>query len=151
MRPGDWALVHAAAGGVGLILTQWLAAKGARVIGTVGDDAKAQAARAAGAEEVVVYTREAVAPRVRAITGGAGVRVTYDGVGRDTWEASLLDGAFPAAASPLLSVDTEHADAARASERPAPRSARRERADRGCMVLQGVQQGDHGAGTARSG
>lgn len=86
---GDWALVHAAAGGVGLILTQWLAAKGVRVIGTVGDDAKAAAARAAGAVETIVYTREAVAPRVRAITGGAGVRVTYDGVGADTWEASL--------------------------------------------------------------
>ena len=86
---GDWALVHAAAGGVGLILVQWLAAKGVRVIGTVGDDAKAASAREAGAREVIVYTREAVGARVRAITGGAGVRVTYDGVGRDTWEASL--------------------------------------------------------------
>jgi NADPH2:quinone reductase len=89
VKPGDWVLVHAAAGGVGLILTQWLTARGARVIGTVGNEAKAVIAREAGAEEVVLYDREAVAPRVRAITGGAGVRVTYDGVGMDTWEASL--------------------------------------------------------------
>ena len=86
---GVWALVHAAAGGVGLILVQWLATKGVRVIGTVGDAAKAALARAAGAEETILYTQDEVAPRVRAITGGAGVRVTYDGVGRDTWEASL--------------------------------------------------------------
>lgn len=89
VQPGDWALVHAAAGGVGLLVVQWLRAKGARVIGTVGDEAKAGIARDAGAEEVILYTREDVAPRVRAITGGAGVRVTYDGVGRDTWDASL--------------------------------------------------------------
>lgn len=89
VQPGDWTLVHAGAGGVGLILTQWLVARGARVIATVGDDAKAALVRAAGAAEAIVYTREAVAPRVRAITGGAGVRVTYDGVGADTWEASL--------------------------------------------------------------
>jgi NADPH2:quinone reductase len=89
VHAGDWALVHAAAGGVGLILVQWLAAKGVRVIGTVGDDAKAALARDAGAEEVIVYTREEVAPRVRALTDGTGVRVTYDGVGADTWEASL--------------------------------------------------------------
>lgn len=86
---GDWVLVHAAAGGVGLILTQWLRARGARVIGTVGDESKARLARNAGAEEIVLYRDEAVGPRVREITGGAGVRVTYDGIGRDTWEASL--------------------------------------------------------------
>jgi len=86
---GDWVLVHAAAGGVGLILTQWLNAKGARVIGTVGSEAKAALARDAGAEEVILYDHEDVAKRVRAITGGAGVRVTYDGVGMATWEASL--------------------------------------------------------------
>ena len=90
VQPGDWALVHAAAGGVGLILVQWLAAKGVRVIGTVGDVDKARLAHEAGAEQVIVYTRETVAPRVRALTGGAGVRVTYDGVGADTWEASLV-------------------------------------------------------------
>lgn len=89
LAPGDWVLVHAAAGGVGLILVQWLTARGARVIGTVGDAGKAALARAAGAEEVILYRDEEVAPRVRAITGGAGVRVTYDGIGLDTWEASL--------------------------------------------------------------
>lgn len=89
VEPGDWVLVHAAAGGVGLILTQWLRARGARVIGTVGDEDKARLARGAGAEEIVLYRDEAVAPRVREITGGAGVRVVYDGIGRDTWEASL--------------------------------------------------------------
>jgi len=89
VNSGDWVLVHAAAGGVGLILTQWLHAKGARVIGTVGSEAKAALARDAGAEEIILYDHEDVAKRVRAITGGAGVRVTYDGVGMATWEASL--------------------------------------------------------------
>ncbi len=86
---GDWVLVHAAAGGVGLILVQWLKARGAHVIGTVGDAEKARLARAAGAEEIILYRTEDVAERVRAITGGDGVRVTYDGIGLDTWEASL--------------------------------------------------------------
>lgn len=86
---GDWVLVHAAAGGVGLILVQWLKARGCRVIGTTSSEDKAAAARAAGADEIVFYTREDTAGRVRAITGGAGVRVTYDGVGADTWETSL--------------------------------------------------------------
>ncbi len=89
LAPGDWTLVHAAAGGVGLILVQWLKARGARVIGTTSDESKAAQARAAGADEVVLYTREDTAKRVREITDGAGVRVTYDGVGLDTWEASL--------------------------------------------------------------
>lgn len=89
IAPGDWTLVHAAAGGVGMILVQWLKARGARVIGTVSTEEKAQAAREAGAEEIVLYTREDTARRVREITGGQGVRVTYDGIGADTWEASL--------------------------------------------------------------
>lgn len=89
MKPGDWVLVHAAAGGVGLILVQWLKAIGARVIGTVGSNDKAVLAREAGAEEVILYRDEEIAPRVRAMTGGAGVRVTYDGIGQATWNASL--------------------------------------------------------------
>ena len=89
IHPGDWVLVHAAAGGVGLILVQWLKARGAKVIGTVGSAAKAELARAAGAVETIIYGRDEVAPRVRALTDGAGVRVTYDGVGMATWEASL--------------------------------------------------------------
>lgn len=82
-------LVHAAAGGVGLILVQWLKAAGAMVIGTVSSAAKAEAARAAGCDHVIDYSMDNVAPAVRALTGGAGVRVTYDGVGRSTWAASL--------------------------------------------------------------
>lgn len=82
-------LVHAAAGGVGLILVQWLKAIGARVIATVSTEDKAAPARAAGADEVILYTREDTAARVRDLTGGAGVRVVFDGVGQSTWEASL--------------------------------------------------------------
>lgn len=82
-------LVHAAAGGVGLMLLQWLKHIGATVIGTVSTPAKAEAARAAGADHVIDYAQEDVAPRVRELTGGAGVRVAFDGVGKDTWEASL--------------------------------------------------------------
>lgn len=89
IAPGDAVLVHAAAGGVGLILVQWLKAMGATVIGTVSSAAKADAARAAGADHIVRYDCEPVAARVRDLTGSAGVRVTYDGVGMDTWEASL--------------------------------------------------------------
>jgi NADPH:quinone reductase len=82
-------LVHAAAGGVGLLLVQWLKAVGAVVIGTVSTAAKAEAASAAGADHIIRYDSEAVAPRVRELTGGAGVRVVFDGIGMATWEASL--------------------------------------------------------------
>jgi NADPH2:quinone reductase len=82
-------LVHAAAGGVGLILVQWLKAVGATVIGTVSTDEKAAEAKAAGADHIVFYQREDCAKKVRELTGGAGVRVTFDGVGMATWEASL--------------------------------------------------------------
>ena len=89
-------LVHAAAGGVGLLLVQWLKHVGATVIGTVSTDAKAGAARKAGADHVIRYDCEEVAPRVRELTGGAGVRAVFDGVGKDTWQASL-DSAAPRA------------------------------------------------------
>ena len=82
-------LVHAAAGGVGLLLVQWLKHVGARVIGTVSTDEKAALARAAGADHVILYGKEDVAAQVRDLTGGKGVEVTFDGVGRDTWESSL--------------------------------------------------------------
>lgn len=82
-------LVHAAAGGVGLLLVQWLKHIGAEVIGTVSTEAKRQAALAAGADHVINYATDAVAPAVRDLTGGAGVDVAFDGVGQDTWEASL--------------------------------------------------------------
>lgn len=86
---GDTVLVHAAAGGVGLIMVQWLKALGVNVIGTVSSDAKEIAAREAGCDHVIRYDREDIAPRVRDITSGAGVPVVFDGVGKDTFEASL--------------------------------------------------------------
>lgn len=82
-------LVHAAAGGVGMLLVQWLKHVGARVIGTVSTDEKAALARAAGADHVILYGKEDVAAQVRELTGGKGVEVTFDGVGLDTWETSL--------------------------------------------------------------
>jgi len=82
-------LVHAAAGGVGQILVQWLKAVGANVIGTVGSEAKVAAAKAAGADHVLLSREEDVAARVREITGGEGVPVVFDGVGKATWAASL--------------------------------------------------------------
>ena len=86
---GDVILVHAAAGGVGAILTQWAKLLGATVIGTVGSDDKAAYARTCGCDHVIVYTREDFVARVREITGGAGVPVVYDSVGRTTFEGSL--------------------------------------------------------------
>ena len=89
IKPGDRALVHAAAGGVGLLLCQMISARGGEVIGTVSTDAKADAALAAGASHIIRYDREEVDSRVKEITDGQGVSVVYDGVGRDTFEASL--------------------------------------------------------------
>lgn len=89
VQPGETILVHAAAGGVGLLLCQWASHLGARVIGTVGDDAKAALAQAHGCHHPVVYTREDFVARVRALTDGEGVPVVYDSVGRDTFERSL--------------------------------------------------------------
>jgi NADPH2:quinone reductase len=89
VKHGDTILVHAAAGGVGLILCQWARAVGATVIGTVGSEAKAELARAHGCDHVVFYDREDVAERVRSITGGRGVPVAYDSVGAATFESSL--------------------------------------------------------------
>lgn len=82
-------LVHAAAGGVGLILVQWLKAIGASVIGTVSTEAKARAAREAGADHVLMYKSDDVAAHVREITDGQGVPVTFDGIGMATWDVSL--------------------------------------------------------------
>lgn len=85
---GETILVHAGAGGVGLILTEWATARGVSVITTVSSDEKERLSRAAGAVEVLRYG-DGLAERVRALTGGKGVRVTYDGVGKDTFEQSL--------------------------------------------------------------
>ena len=89
VKPGDTVLIHAAAGGVGLILCQWAAALGATVIGTVSGDEKAELARTHGCHHPIVYTREDFVSAVDRITGGEKVHVVYDGVGRDTFMKSL--------------------------------------------------------------
>lgn len=89
LAKGSTCLVHAAAGGVGLLLVQMAKARGARVIGTVSTEAKAVLAREAGADEVVLYQQEDFLAAVRRLTGGRGVDVVYDGVGKDTAHKSL--------------------------------------------------------------
>lgn len=89
VEAGMTVLIHAAAGGVGSILTQWAKALGAEVIGTVGSDEKAERARRLGCDHPIVYTREDFVARVREITGGEGVPVVYDGVGKATFDGSL--------------------------------------------------------------
>ena len=89
VKAGDTILVHAASGGVGLIVCQWAKHLGVQVIGTVGSDAKAELARAHGCDHPIVYTRENFVDRVKALTGGAGVAVVYDSVGKDTFMGSL--------------------------------------------------------------
>lgn len=89
VQAGETVLVHAAVGGVGQIMTQWLKAIGATVIATVGSEAKAARARELGADHVILYRDEDVAAEVKRITGGRGVPVAYDSVGKDTFEATL--------------------------------------------------------------
>jgi NADPH:quinone reductase len=89
LKAGETALAHAAAGGVGLLLVQMARARGARVIGTVSSEEKAQLARDAGADEVIVFTRQDFESEVKRRTGGKGVDVVYDGVGKDTFEKNL--------------------------------------------------------------
>lgn len=89
VQPGETILFHAAAGGVGLIACQWAKALGATVIGTVGSEAKATLAADHGCDHPIIYTKENVVQRVKEITGGDGVPVVYDGVGKDTFEDSL--------------------------------------------------------------
>jgi len=89
LHAGDFVLFHAAAGGVGLIACQWARALGLQLIGTAGSDAKCALAKAHGAAHVINYATDDFRARVREITGGAGVKVVYDSVGRDTWDGSL--------------------------------------------------------------
>lgn len=89
VKGGETVLWHAAAGGVGLIAMQWLRALGVTVIGTVGSDEKAALAREYGCTHPIVYTRDDFAKKVRELTGGAGVPVAYDPVGKTTWAGSL--------------------------------------------------------------
>jgi NADPH2:quinone reductase len=112
VRPGETVLVHAAAGGMGLLLTQWATALGARVIGTVSTEAKEKLAREAGAAEVIRYTEVDFAPEVRRITGGKGVQAVYDGVGKTTFDGSLASVAplgslvvYGQASGPVAPID----------------------------------------------
>lgn len=89
LNPGDFVLFHAAAGGVGLLACQWAKALGLQLIGTAGSDAKCELALANGAAHAINYQREDFVARVKEITGGAGVKVVYDSIGKDTFERSL--------------------------------------------------------------
>lgn len=89
IQPGDTCLVHAAAGGVGLLLCQIAKTRGVRVVGTVGSAEKAKLAREAGAEEAIDYTKQDFEAEVKRLTGGKGVQVVYDGVGKSVFEKSL--------------------------------------------------------------
>ncbi|MCE9516343.1 MAG: quinone oxidoreductase [Mycobacterium sp.] len=121
VSPQDWLLVHAGAGGVGLILTQWATSIGARVITTASTAAKAELSRAAGAVEVLDYPEDTAefAGRVRELTDGHGVAAVYDGVGRSTFDASLSSLAirgtlalFGASSGPVPPVDPQRLNAA---------------------------------------
>ena len=89
LKKGDTCLVHAAAGGVGLLLCQMAKMRGARVIGTVSTDEKAKLAREAGADEVILYTRQDFEAEVKRLTNNQGLQVVYDAVGKTTWDKSL--------------------------------------------------------------
>ena len=88
-KKGDTILLHAAAGGVGLLVSQWAKMDGLTVIGTVSSDAKAAVAKANGCDHTINYSHEDVAARVREITGGVGVNAVFDSVGKDTFEGSI--------------------------------------------------------------
>ena len=119
LGPGDTALVHAAAGGVGLLLTQLAKLAGATVIATAGGPAKAALAQAAGADHVIDYAAVDFAPEVKRLTGDGGVNVAYDSVGKDTWERSLSVLAkrgylvlYGASSGPIPPVDPQRLAAA---------------------------------------
>jgi NADPH:quinone reductase len=120
VQPGETVLVHAAAGGMGLLLTQLATARGARVIGTVSTQEKEQLARESGAAEVIRYTEvEDLAGEVRRLTGGEGVAAVYDGVGASTFDASLASlrrrgtlALFGAASGPVPPVDPQRLNSA---------------------------------------
>jgi NADPH2:quinone reductase len=115
LKRGEWCVIHAAAGGVGLLFCQ-IAGKriGARVIGTAGTEEKAQLARKAGAQEVIVYTKTDFEPEVKRLTDGAGASVVYDSVGKDTFDRGLkslrrrgMMVLFGASSGPVPPVDPQ--------------------------------------------
>jgi NADPH:quinone reductase len=89
IKPGDWCLIHAAAGGIGLLLCQMAKIRGGRVIGVTSSEEKSSFVKEAGADEVIISKKSDIAQEAKRITGGRGVSVVYDGVGKDTFEASL--------------------------------------------------------------
>jgi NADPH2:quinone reductase len=112
LKAGETILFHAAAGGVGLIACQWARALGVTMIGTVGSDEKAELARSLGCAHTIVYTRENFVDRVKEITGGNGVPVVYDGIGKDTYPGSLdclsprgLFVSFGSSSGPITAFD----------------------------------------------
>jgi len=114
LKPDDSCLVHAAAGGVGLLLCQMAKRAGARVIGTVSTEEKAKLAREAGADEVILYTKQDFEAEVKRVTSGAGVHVVYDGVGQSTFDKGLnclrprgLMALFGAASGPVPPLDLQ--------------------------------------------
>lgn len=116
VQPGDWVVVHAAAGGVGLLLTQIVKLRGGQVLATVSTPEKAELATSAGADAIASY--EDFADRARDLTGGEGVACVYDGVGQATFERSLdalrprgLMALFGAASGPVPPVDPQHLNA----------------------------------------
>jgi NADPH2:quinone reductase len=114
LKNGDTCLVHAAAGGVGLLLCQIAKLRGARVIGTVSTDDKAKLAREAGADETIIYTRQDFEAEVKRMTDGKGVQVVYDAVGKTTWDKSLnslaprgLIALYGASSGPIGQIDPQ--------------------------------------------
>lgn len=114
IKAGQTALVHAAAGGVGLMVTQMIVNKGARVIGTTSTTEKAELAREAGASDVILYIKQDVVSEIRRLTGGRGVDVVYDGVGQSTFDASLdclaprgMMVLFGASSGPVKPIDPQ--------------------------------------------
>ncbi|MDQ6828386.1 MAG: quinone oxidoreductase [Gemmatimonadota bacterium] len=114
LKPSDRCLVHAAAGGVGLLLVQIAKKRGAFVIGTAGSDEKAELARGAGADEVIIYTRQDFVAETKRITGGAGVQVIYDSVGKTTFLPGLdllarrgLMALFGQSSGPVAPIDPQ--------------------------------------------
>jgi NADPH2:quinone reductase len=114
LQPGDECLVHAAAGGAGRLIAQMAKARGARVLGTVSTDGKAAAARDAGVDEPIVYTRSDFEAEVKRLTAGRGVHVVYDSVGRTTFDKSLaclrprgLLALFGQSSGPVAPIDPQ--------------------------------------------
>ena len=115
IQPGDTVLVHAAAGGTGLLVVQMAKMRGGRVIGTVSTEEKAKLAREAGADEVILYTQTDFVPEVKRLTNGEGVHAVYDSVGQTTWEGSLnclrtrgMFVLFGQASGPVPPIDLVH-------------------------------------------